>query len=200
MKGPLRRRLRSCSARERFLAGAGLALDQYPRIVRCDPLDLLAQGLHAPAAADELDRRRQLSAQPFIFALESARFERKRYDEQELRERDGFLDEIPRAEPRRLDRGLDRAVAADHDDGARQTAALAPLAKEADAVEIGHPDVEQHEIRALHAPQLARGRSRLGGIDDVTLVFEDVADGLADVRLVVDDEHARVRHGCRLRK
>ena len=182
-------------ARECFLAGAGLAVDQHPGVVRGETLDLLAQRLHAASGADDFDRRGQLPAQAFVLALEPARFERARNHQQELRQRNGFFDEIPRAKARRLDRRLDRAVAADHDHGTRQSAALAPLAQKADAVEIRHPDVEQHEIRTLQPARLARSRGRFGRVDDVTLVLEDVPDGLPDVRLVVDDEHAGVRHG-----
>ena len=119
----------------------------------------------------------------------------------QFRERNGFLDEIPRAKPRRLDGGFDRAVAADHDHRTRQSAALVPLAQKADPVQIGHPDIEQHQIRPLAPARFARGRGGFGGVDRVALVFEDVLDGLPDVRLVVDDEHAGIRHGGhRLRK
>ena len=69
-------------ARETFLAGAGLAVDQHPGVVRGQPIDLIAQRLRAFAGADDFDRRRQLTPQTFVLALEATRFERARYDQQ----------------------------------------------------------------------------------------------------------------------
>jgi len=55
-------------------------------------------------------------------------------------------------------RGLDRAVARHHDDRRSERLRLLPLPQQADAVGIGHPDVEQHEVRRL----AGAGGARLG--------------------------------------
>ena len=83
----------------------------------------------------------------------------------ELRERQGLLDEIERAEPRRFDRGLDGAVARHHHDRARSPVRLRPFAQQCDAIGVRHPDVQQHEIRVVlsgsRAPRLRPRRRPL---------------------------------------
>ena len=61
-----------------------------------------------------------------------------------------------------------------------------------DAVEHGHPDVHQHHIRAQPRGEFDGLAAVEGFTDDgdPVLAGEDVGDGLADQRLVVDHEHA----------
>ena len=117
---------------------------------------------HGAAAADRFRQARQLALQPLVLLLQAPGLERAVQRQQQLRERDGLLDEVVRAEARRLDRGLDRAVARHHDDRAAGAAALVPLAQQRDAVGVGHPDVEQDEVRPARcgAPRARPRRSR----------------------------------------
>ena len=80
-----------------------------------------------------------------------------------------------------------------HHYGHRELAAGSPLLEECDAIGIGHPDVEQHEVRAsalADAPRIARA---LGERDLVSLVGEDLGEKLPDADFVID--HENLRHG-----
>ena len=143
-------------ARERFATRARLADDQHRRLVRGDLLGLLAQRVHRAALADRRDQRRHERAAglPAI----APGIERALDRAQELGERQRLLDEIERAEPRRFDRGLDRAVARHHHDRAGGAVRLRPFAQQRDAVGVRHPDVQQHEVGIV----LRADRARLG--------------------------------------
>jgi hypothetical protein len=181
-------------AGERLLAAAGLAGDHHPAVVLGDALDLLAEALHGGAAPDRRRQRPFVLAQVEVFALQLVGFERAFDGDQQLGHRQRFLDEVVRAETGRLDRGLDRPVSGDHDHRARQTAVPGPLLEQRDAVEIGHPDVEQREVRASVAHRLACRVTTVRGGHLVTLVVEDLLDQVADRGLVVDDQDVGLRH------
>jgi hypothetical protein len=72
---------------------------------------------------------------------------------QQATDRERLLDEVGGAQARRGDRVLDVAVAGDHD-----YADIRPLGLDAaqhfDAVDVGHPDVEQNERRVLARDQV----------------------------------------------
>ena len=161
-----------------------------------DLLNLLAQLLHQPALADRRDQRRDQRALRLAAAL--AGLERALGRAQQLGDRQRLLDEVEGAEPRRLDRGLDRAVAGENDDRAAQRMLLVPFAQQRDAVHVGHPDVEQHEVGLL-----ARGRAARGGrvgrdLDLVALLREDLGEQSPDIGLVIDDENSRRSHAFSL--
>ena len=67
--------------------------------------------------------------------------------------------------------------------------AARPLLEQRDAVGVGHPDVEQHEVGAR---ALARRRARfarvLGQPHLVAFVAQDLRQQLADAHFVVDDQ------------
>lgn len=55
--------------------------------------------------------------------------------------------------------------------------------------------VDERKVRRLrHRPQLLDGRGAVGGAGEVKLRREDESEALADERIVVDDEQARL-HG-----
>jgi len=86
-----------------------------------------------------------------------------------------LLDEIGGAEPGRRDRVLDVAVAGDHDD-----ADFGPLgldaAQKLDAVDIGHPDVEQDQRRVFARDKLHHP-GRVAGVEHPkALVAQDSAE------------------------
>ena len=188
-----RRSRRLQRARRNVVARAGLAEDQH-RPARGD------QRLRAPfpsRGSARWCRARERNAPRLLRCggLECARDRR-----QQLRQPDRLLEEIERADPRRLDGGLDRAVTRHHDDRHRQLRRRAPFAQQRDAVGVGHPDVEQHERRLLALPVRARFARVLGERDAIALVLQDLRKQLADADFVVDDQdfpglrHARIRH------
>ena len=123
------------------------------------------------------------------------RFDRARDDEQQTPALERLFDEIVGADLDRLDRGLDRAVTADHHHRYRRHLRL-QAAQDANAVEFAalQQDVEDHQGR------LARldGGERLnavGGIARrVALVLQHPADQHPDVGFVINDQDV-MRHG-----
>lgn len=79
-------------------------------------------------------------------------------------------------------------MAAHDDDGALEGAAFLPFAQEADAVGVGHPDVEQDELGFVLEVFLACFFGVGGGVGEVAFVAEDVGEGIEDAGFVVDDE------------
>jgi hypothetical protein len=66
-------------------------------------------------------------------------------------QRNWFLEEIVGANARGLNCGVDRAVSRHHDDRHRQQARARPFLEQRNAIGIGHPYIEQHEIGASDA-------------------------------------------------
>ena len=101
-----------------------------------------------------------------------------------------LLEEVDRAELRRLDGRLDGPVARDHHDRDRGLGVVEGL-EDLHAVPLRHLDVEQDEVDAA----LARARERLvavdGLLDGVALELEDLAERAPDGGLVVGDEDGR---------
>ena len=114
----------------------------------------------------------------------SARDDRR----EQLRKPDRLLEEIERADLRRLDGCLDRAMTGHHHDGHRQLAGGAPFAQQRNAVGVRHPDIEQHERRLHPQPIRARLAGVLGERDPVALVLQDLGEELANADFVVDDQ------------
>src|SRR6185436_527400 len=112
-------------AREQLAAAAGLAGEQRVRVVLRHAGELLAQRANRLALAGG---NRVLHRDTAPVALGAAHRERSLDGTQQLRERDGLLDEVHGAEARGLDGSVDGAVPRHHDDGARR-AAFGPLAQ-----------------------------------------------------------------------
>ena len=174
-------------AREQLASAAGLTREQRVRVVLRDARDLLAQRTHRLTLAG---RHGVLRGDAAPLLLVAAHGERSFHRAQQLRERNGLLDEIDGAEARGLDGRVDGAVARHHDDGARR-AALRPFAQQRDAVGVGHPDIEQDEIELLPFARAARFL-RVGGRRDVVAFFaQDLIDQSPNVGLVVDNQNSR---------
>ena len=175
-------------------AAARLAADQHAGVGGGDTLHLLAQRAHRGALADQERVRFGLRAQPQVFAPQLVVLERALERDQELAQGHGFLDEVVGAEARGLDRGLHRTVPRHHYHRHVELAVLRPLLEQRDAVGVGHPDIEEHEIGPLAADRLARLRGVLRRHHTVVFVLEDLLYQPADVRFVVDDQDvARVQ-------
>ena len=87
-------------------------------------------------------------------------------------------------------------MAAHHDDGHGQQITARPFLEQGDAIGIGHPDIEQHQVvGGLQARLTCLGRI-LGQIDRMPFIIEDFGEQLADAMLVVD--HQNVCHCCAL--
>jgi hypothetical protein len=154
------RLVRMQEARERLAPRAGLADQQHRGHRAGDLLDL------ARAAACMCCSCRPARPRPAPSSLHrgarllAAGLERALDGAQQLGERQRLLDEIEGAEARGLDRRLDGAVARHHHDRAGPSVGLGPLAQQRDAVGVGHPDVEQHEVRRVARASLLRAWQR----------------------------------------
>jgi len=91
-------------------------------------------------------------------------------------------------------RRVDGGVPAHHDDGHAQEAGGGPLLEQRDAVGIGHPDVEQHEIGSCALARSARFGRVLCEFHVVALVIENFEEQVPDAQLVID--HENVCHEC----
>ncbi len=101
---------------------------------------------------------------------------------------DRFLEKVEGADARRLDCGLDSAVARHHDHRHGELAARGPFLEQSDAVGIGHPDIEQHQIRALPLALPPRFAGAVRQRNLVPLVGQDFREQLADADFVVHYE------------
>ena len=82
--------------------------------------------------------------------------------------------------------------AGDEDEAVEQIGvALLDLAKEAEPVELGHPEVAQHDVVGAPLEALQRGQAVGRGVDVVALAAEDIGDELRDDALVVDHQDPR---------
>ena len=119
--------------------------------------------------------------------------ERVPHREQEAIGVERLLEEVERSALRGFHRRRDRAVAGDHDD-LRTLVELAQPAQRLEAVQARHLHVEEDEVRTelgVHRDRLPAGARHL---DFEVFVFEDLFQGLADTRFVVDDQNP-MAHG-----
>jgi hypothetical protein len=122
--------------------------------------------------------------------MPAARIERALHGAQQFGQRERLLDEVERAEPRRFHGGLDCSVAGHHDHGTARSRVGRPLAQQRDAIDIRHPDVEEHEVRRLPHACRASLDGVGGNVYLVTFLGKDLLQEAANVRLIVDDQDA----------
>src|SRR5207237_7655259 len=101
---------------DNLLAGAGRTGDQDTAASRRDAVDLLAELIGGGRDADEVELAAGAQLQFLVLAAQQRSLYRAGDDEQQPVALERLLDEIVSADLDRLDRSLDRAVAADHHD------------------------------------------------------------------------------------
>ena len=150
-----RRARRREQAREQFRPHAALAAQQQRRAGLRELRQALAHLGERRRAAERGER--ELARRGALLVAQRALHR----GEQAL-QRDRLLQVVERADARRLDRGLDGAVAGHHHHGHAELAARGPFLEQRDAVGVRHPDVEQHQVRArcARAGGAPRPRSR----------------------------------------
>ncbi len=183
-------------ADDEFLARAVLAGDQDRGIADGDLRDELAHGVHRAAVADDdattAGLRLQHAAVGDGFLVRQAVGDR---DQQPVAV-DRLLHEVVGALPHRRDRGLDVAMARDHDDRHADVRGAEPL-QHLEPVETRHLDVQQHDVGSMPLG-LSQAVGAVCGLEDLVAVILQVqADGVTDGRIVVDDEDGL--HGVSLR-
>src|SRR4029077_14742837 len=107
--------------------------------------DLLAQGFHGDAVADDAIAVAEFGVEELIFFLQAALLDGVANEDDYSLERQRLFDEVESAEFGGADGGLDGAVAGDDDD-ARWLREALDAAEGFHAVHAGEPDVEKDDF------------------------------------------------------
>ena len=181
--------------RDHFLARARRAGDQHPAVGRGDLGDHLAQLLGGQRPADQPIGGQGLGAQAAVLAAQAGRLDGPLDHQQQPVGLERLFEELVGPALDGADRGLDVAVAGDHDhrqiavERLDQVEQLQPV--HAPAL---HPDVEDDQGRLAGA----NGQQGLFGVGRgshrIAFIGENAGDEFADVRFIVDDQNVS-RHG-----
>ena len=191
--GPARRVSAACKClRDQLLAGAGLALDQDRRADRPDLLDQVEELADLRALGNHRVKMivaAHLLAQLLELVDELAAIEDALDQEPEMIGLVRLGHEIvgPRLHrPQRLGRVAERGQ---HDHAHRKPLG-AHLRQQVQPVQVGHPQVGDHQVVSLSS-KLIPGRAAVAdGVDFESVGFEDLAEMMAIELHVVDDEDA----------
>ena len=118
-------------------------------------LDLFPQALHHGALAYGFLGARRTPPQSHILTLQFVGFQGSFDRQQQFGQRQGFFQKIISAKAGRLHGGLHRTMPRHHDHGRRQTVSLHPFLEQRYAIHIGHPYIEQHQVRTAIPQRLA---------------------------------------------
>ena len=181
--------------RRQFLACAALAVDQHTAVGARHQRELLAQGLHGHAVADDVGRAGRRFAKLLVLEAQAAVFERVLRDQQDAIDRKRLFEEIVSAQLGGFHRRLDGAVARNHDDhGPVRLRNLLNPVQRFQTIDAGQPDIQNHQFEDGAGEEIETGFAVLHGFDLKTFVFQDAAQGLPNARLVVDDQDAGIFH------
>src|ERR1035437_3419516 len=101
----------------------------------------------------------------------------------------GLFQKSQRADFCRLYRSVDGGVATHHDHWHGQKTGGGPLLEQSDAMGIGHPDIEQHQVRPVARARRSCLLGVLRQLDVVAFVVEDFHEEIADAELIVDHQY-----------
>jgi hypothetical protein len=178
--------------RQHVLARAALAEQQHRGIGVRHLARGLERALHRGARRFEQRRRLERAAELAIVAAQGRELEGARDEQAHLVEREGLHQVVEGALLHRLDGPGDGGIGG-HQDDLRVRPARAQLAQQREAVHAGHAHVGEHELDRLgreHAQRFGRVRRAQHAVAEPAEVGREV---VADVLLVVDDEHGRHR-------
>jgi len=165
-------------ARHKFFARAAFTVNQHTAIGGSRECDLLPQGLHGNAAAEDLVFLFELGAEAAIFVFEARVIERIARGENHFAERQRLFDEIEGSKLCGADGGFDIAVAGNHDDQRSVIAGL-NLGERFDPVNFFEPHVEQNEVKAAAINQFEALLAGGDTLDFVAFVAQEGAERLA---------------------
>ena len=194
-RAPRRRRVEG--ARDGALAASVLAGDEDVRVGGPDARDHLQHGPHRLRLGQEVGRlpfaeQAVLDLQPLAAAQGARELGLRLQDPEKPLVLPGFLDEVARAAPHRLDGELHAAPRRHHDDGQRrvegadlreQVQAFAAGGRVPRVVEVDEEDVE---LSRFEGREDAAGRG--DAFDLAGLALQEEAQSLDDVLLVVRDQ------------
>ena len=105
-----------------------------------------------------------------------------------------FLQEVHGTDTRRLDRRIDGGVARHHDHRHGQQAVALPFLEQGHAVRVGHPDIEQYQIRRAGGTRFTRLLRIFGQLDSMSFVAQNFREQLTDTHFIIHYEY--VCHSC----
>ena len=146
------------------------------------------------AAADdvgELVTRVQRALEQHVLLLQPARLEMLPDLQPQLVHAERLREVVDGPEPHRLDRGLGRGEGGHHEGDDVAIQLLGDL-QHLDAAHVGHPDVREQQIDALALQHLDRRAAVLGHEHVVAVAPQHDPKHVAQRRLVVDDQDARL--------
>jgi hypothetical protein len=77
-------------------------------------------------------------------------------------------------------------MAGHHHYRAMVVAGCFPLFQQRNPIDLGHPDIEQYQIRIHRTPDFIGGFGVFGHVDQVTLILENILEQETNVRFVID--------------
>jgi len=105
-----------------------------------------------------------------------------------------LFQEVQRADARRLDGRIDGGMARHHDHRHGQQAIALPFLEQGHAVRIGHPDIQQYQIRRTGGTRFARLLRIFGQLDSMSFVAQNFREQLTDTHFIIHYEY--VCHSC----
>ena len=102
-------------------------------------------------------------------------------------------DVVVRTEGQAVDAVGHRAAGAEHDDG-HGVRRRARSREHVEPVDVGQPEIQQDEVDVADGEQMERLGSAAGGEHAVTGALEVATQDVADVAVVLDDEHRAHAH------
>jgi hypothetical protein len=183
-----------CSARDELLTGTGLAGDQDRRVAigdAADHLDRLAD--RRARARDAVDRHVAVGGAPqtLDLALQRQVLERAADGDGERVDLHRLGDEVVRAGADRGDRGVEAALARQHD-GKQIRIPLPELLAEIDAGHARHLNVRDDDVGRVRTQVLEALLGRVDGVHIEAALAERIAQEHSGVVIVVDDKDGSV--------
>ena len=187
--------------RDDFLPGARFARDENRAVRRGDRFEQLEQPRHRPALADhalEPVALLELRPQVGVLRFQPALFERRVEHVQQLIDLKGLADEVPGAALDGFDGVFHRPVPGD-DDGDDVRIAFDGGFDDGGAVDAGEPEVGDDDVEGEIGESREGRLARIGLLDVVPAVGQLFGDGLAERRLVFDEQQMfrRISHLAR---
>ncbi len=184
---------------DEFLAGAGLAGDEDGGAAGSHLGHQVEHADHALALADDVGETVALlegALEVGVLVFEPPPDDHAVDLDEELLVIPGLGEIVVGAELEGVDRGLDRAVGGDHENGGFAVV-LADLVEHVHAGAVGHHEVEQDEVVAADLHFLEPFGGVLGLIDGIAFRGEEDFQAFADIGLVVDYQHLALESGSR---
>ena len=172
------------------LAGAAFAGDQHGGLGVGHGVDHVEDFQHAMIVADDVlhaEAQVELGLERLVLLDHLLLVERPLDGHQQLFVDQRLGQEVEGPEADGLDRGLDCAIAGDHDHG-RGGTILAAMGQQIETVVVAQPNIGQHQIVGLAID----GRPAFGeggrGVDGIALIAEPVGHRSQHVAVVVDQQ------------